>query len=210
MRCTVSSIGCGPWLQLAPTTSRPVLEGATRPRACRVERRALFRERHRDRDAARSRRPGWPVTRRGLVERGDRLDREEVDATSPGPPPCSGRPDRLVERNVRGVPAACQGSTIPPPGRRPWAASRARRAPSRLICALRLDPGAELEAMRAKVLVSTMSRRLEYSSCTDRTSAGLESSARRSSVHEDAAGIQHRAHGAVAHHTPSCSRSRKL
>ena len=51
MRCTVSSIGCGPWLQLAPTTGDvPVLERAHDVlRLVAVERGALLGEGQGDR-----------------------------------------------------------------------------------------------------------------------------------------------------------------
>ena len=184
MRCSVSSIACGPWLQLAPIighAERLELADHVLGRVA-VDRVALLVEGQADRRPARRRSSDAHGRERRLrlVERGHRLEQEEVD-------PALEQPLgllavgllRLVGRDVadRGEGLADRARSAPATRARPCAASRAIRAPSRLIFRTWASRpcGPSLKRWAPNVFVSiTSAPASRYSSWTWRTRPGFE------------------------------------
>ena len=140
-----------------------------------------------------------------LIERGHGLEEEEVDAAlgqALGLLAVGGH--RVVEGDAAdGLERLAERARCEPATRaRPAAASRATRAPSRLILRTWASSpwGPSLKRWAPKVLVSmTSAPASTYSSWTLAHEVGVrEVELVEAAVQEDAAGVEHGAHGAVA------------
>jgi len=216
MRCSVSSIACGPGCSSRPRAHAERLQLAHHVlRRVAVDRVAGLGERQADADGHR-RVEGARRGERGLrlVERRHRLEEQQVDAG------LEQTLDLLAVRRLRSSAVTCPigaralpiGPTAPATSARPRAASRAILAPSRLIlptCASR-PCGPSLKRWRRTC--SSRSRRRRRRG-TPRGSAGRGRGSRvqlvEAAVEEDAARVEHRAIAPSKTTVPAESRSRK-